>query len=558
MCTLRNFPHITDHCIEWARDQFELLFKKLGKNCENYLADPNGYESETLSKSEIGMSIFDTRSMISFFRAARDRSLEGCVGCAFDLFHYLFRDRIKDLQNQFPHDSRMRGEDGSDKGPFWSEKKRFPTAAVFNPLDEAHINFLVSTTILLAVNLGAIAPRQEGDPAYATSPEPILQIASFLREVEYISSPVGGLDEKNKNQMDVASDTRPGEKELKELFIVLRDLSSSTSIGKLDAQDFEKDDDLNFHILFMTSCANLRCDNYQIKRTSFHECKVIAGRIIPALATTTTAVCGLVMFELFKIRMGCDTDSYMSRLIGLAGNIFTSFCQNPPNKFTRYIRVEDPPKEVLAELGASAYDGKGLIKSEHKIRTPMRAYPEGHSCWDTIKCPGSLTVQQFSEWLERDHGLQLNSWNVIYGKTNVGSAMSAKVFPPEEVLDPSLLPPLDISQNDMIRAIMANKAIVFKQKYHKLWRDCKAAGTTALPLKKDVITGSTTLKEVFYILEEMADIAMAKKELVDKYMSYTASRRFIVLNKHTGLLDCTDIQSGEEVEFLYNIEFDMS
>lgn len=53
--------------------------------------------------------------------------------------------------------------------------------------------------------------------------------------------------------------------------------------------DFEKDDDLNFHISFVTSCANLRCDNYTLKRTDFHACKVIAGKIIAAIATTTAA-----------------------------------------------------------------------------------------------------------------------------------------------------------------------------------------------------------------------------------------------------------------------------
>ena len=28
MCTLRNFPHLIDHCIEWARDKFAELFEK--------------------------------------------------------------------------------------------------------------------------------------------------------------------------------------------------------------------------------------------------------------------------------------------------------------------------------------------------------------------------------------------------------------------------------------------------------------------------------------------------------------------------------------------------
>ena len=61
------------------------------------------------------------------------------------------------------------------------------------------------------------------------------------------------------------------------------------SVFQPEVADFEKDDDLNFHISFVTSCANLRCDNYSLKRTDFHSCKVIAGKIIAAIATTTAA-----------------------------------------------------------------------------------------------------------------------------------------------------------------------------------------------------------------------------------------------------------------------------
>lgn len=51
MCTLRNFPHITDHCIEWARDQFEFLFVKLPKTCEAYLTNPAKFEDDTRVKA---------------------------------------------------------------------------------------------------------------------------------------------------------------------------------------------------------------------------------------------------------------------------------------------------------------------------------------------------------------------------------------------------------------------------------------------------------------------------------------------------------------------------
>ena len=44
----------------------------------------------------------------------------------------------------------------------------------------------------------------------------------------------------------------------------------------MEPADFEKDDDLNFHIEFITAASNLRCDNYSIRRTDFQSCKIIA------------------------------------------------------------------------------------------------------------------------------------------------------------------------------------------------------------------------------------------------------------------------------------------
>lgn len=38
MCTLRNFPHILEHCIEWARDLFALLFAQLPQTLHKLLA----------------------------------------------------------------------------------------------------------------------------------------------------------------------------------------------------------------------------------------------------------------------------------------------------------------------------------------------------------------------------------------------------------------------------------------------------------------------------------------------------------------------------------------
>ena len=67
------------------------------------------------------------------------------------------------------------------------------------------------------------------------------------------------------------------------------------------ACEFEKDDDSNYHIDFIAAVANLRARNYKINEADRLKIKLIAGKIIPAIATTTAMVVGAVGLELVKV-----------------------------------------------------------------------------------------------------------------------------------------------------------------------------------------------------------------------------------------------------------------
>ena len=108
---------------------------------------------------------------------------------------------------------------------------------------------------------------------------------------------------------------------------------SSMAGYRMSPADFEKDDDTNHHIDFITAASNLRATNYQIEPVDRYTTKGIAGKIIPAIATTTALVTGLVNLELYKLLDNKrKLESYSNAFVNLALPVSYTHLTLPTNR----------------------------------------------------------------------------------------------------------------------------------------------------------------------------------------------------------------------------------
>jgi len=86
----------------------------------------------------------------------------------------------------------------------------------------------------------------------------------------------------------------------------------------IKAEEFEKDEDSNFHIDFMAAMGNCRAVSYKLEVMDWIQVKLKAGRIVPAMATTTAAIAGLQALELVKVLAKARKEDHRNIFLNLA------------------------------------------------------------------------------------------------------------------------------------------------------------------------------------------------------------------------------------------------
>ncbi|XP_032067947.1 ubiquitin-like modifier-activating enzyme 7 isoform X2 [Thamnophis elegans] len=296
LCTLRYFPTTIQHTIQWARNQFEDLFKIRAEDTNKFLRDPTTFEKE-------GTEALERLNLVKMSLQEQPQCWRDCVAWARKLWERLFCHDILQMLYNFPPEYET-----SSGFPFWSGSNRCPHQLQFDYNNTTHKSFIVSASRLFAETHKLLVHEDE-----ATTLQVLLELHLLPfhpRQGMHIPT----TDEESPTLPSASKETMLIE--LKQELGKLREELEKDS-GHMEPLHFEKDKDS--HLEFITHAANLRAENYDIPPVDKFQAKRIAGRIVPAIATTTAAVAGLTCLELYKLVWQCkDLSSYRHGFLQLA------------------------------------------------------------------------------------------------------------------------------------------------------------------------------------------------------------------------------------------------
>ncbi|XP_076942196.1 ubiquitin-activating enzyme E1 1-like isoform X2 [Bidens hawaiensis] len=324
MCTVHSFPHNIDHCLTWARSEFEGLLEKTPSEVNAYLSNPSEYASAMKNAGD-AQARDNLERVLECLDRERCETFQDCITWARLKFEDYFSNRMKQLIFTFPEDAIT-----STGAPFWSAPKRFPRPLNFSVDDLTHLNFVLAGSILRAETFGIPIPDWVNNQRKLAEAVDRVIIPDF--------QPKQGVKiETDENATSLSSASIDDDAVIAELIRRLEQRRQTLPSGyAMKPIQFEKDDDTNYHMDFIAGLANMRARNYSIPEVDKLRAKFIAGRIIPAIATSTAMATGLVCLELYKVIDGDHkVEDYRNTFANLALPLF-SMAEPVPAKVIKH------------------------------------------------------------------------------------------------------------------------------------------------------------------------------------------------------------------------------
>lgn len=188
----------------------------------------------------------------------------------------------------------------------------------------------------------------------------------------------------------------PEKKELKEINS-LKNFLNDFDIKKIDTKSiihekFQKDNHKNKHVFFINLYDNLRAKNYRIPLSNEQKTKMIAGKIVPAIANTNAMLTGFACMQLISLLNSNDISLIKNCYFDSAFNFYQF--NNPSD----VINIQDQEYNPIL-------DG------------PSIAIPNGWTVWDIINIKGPITSKEFIDYLKRK--CNVNILGIAYNRQSI-------------------------------------------------------------------------------------------------------------------------------------------
>jgi hypothetical protein len=211
----------------------------------------------------------------------RPKSFDDCVAYARLHFEKYFNHDIKQLLHVYPLDAKTK-----EGNLFWSLPKRPPTPILFDPANDLHQRLIASMACLRATVFKIKIPndkprsdafrKQLAEQAFKITVPDFKADEAAAKEIQADVDKNAGNKEEKKEEEKKEEEAEPEVstdevEELKKKFAAIFE-----AIGKKDkdakyedlvckSEEFEKDEDSNFHIDFMSAMGNCRASNYKLE-----------------------------------------------------------------------------------------------------------------------------------------------------------------------------------------------------------------------------------------------------------------------------------------------------
>lgn len=271
---------------------------------------------------------------------------------------------------------------------------RFPHPLPFNKDDKLSLLFVKKYSQILARSL-SIQIIDDDDE--------IKKIISKIKIEKYIPKPVDKSKKSfNYNKDKISKEERKIKRSkklekvnnyIKEINQYFDTIEKGMNLDLIKIEEFDKDDETKGHVEFLYVFTNLRAENYDIEKCDISKVKMVAGKIVPAIASTTTAVVGIVALQLYIMKTTDDIKNLRNCYFDLARNVIC-FENLRMNKFIK--------------------DGNDKLE-EGKKR--YKLIPEKYSIWDYLIINQTLTIKQFLDYMKKKYNVEVTS--IISKKINL-------------------------------------------------------------------------------------------------------------------------------------------